>query len=61
MEEKFLNPKDVAKLLSLYPQSLANWRCKGKNLPYAKIGRAVRYSLQDVIKFAESRKVKIDG
>ena len=52
----YLNAKEVSEMLGIKSQTLANWRFQGRNLPYSKIGRIIRYSLQDVIQFTESRR-----
>lgn len=38
-------------------QSLRNDRHLGKNIPYIKFGKSVRYNINDVIEFMESRKI----
>jgi len=62
MEQKvvYLSAREVASMLSIKSQTLANWRFQRRNLPYSKIGRIIRYSQQDVIQFAESRKVRLN-
>lgn len=55
----YLNAKQVSEMLGIQSQTLANWRFQGRNLPYSKIGRIIRYSLQDVIQFAEMKKVEV--
>jgi len=35
-------------------------RMRRKGIPYVKLGRSVRYSLADVIRHLESRKVETD-
>jgi predicted DNA-binding transcriptional regulator AlpA len=34
--------------VNLSPQTLRNWRSQRRGPPYFKIGRAVRYNLQDL-------------
>lgn len=44
-----LTPEEVATLLGLQPETLANWRWRGTGPPYANLGgRRVRYRLEDV-------------
>ncbi len=57
---KYLNEKDVSNLTGLALSTLRNHRCKGKGLPYIKIGKAVRYSFQDIIDYFEGHKIKPD-
>lgn len=49
---KLLTPDQVADLLGVTPHTLAVWRCQRRyDLPYAKVGRAVRYRASDVADF----------
>ena len=54
---KYLNEKDVSNLTGLALSTLRNHRCKGKGLPYYKVGKAVRYSFQDIISYFERHKI----
>lgn len=50
--EVFLTSKEVALMLKVEVGTLAVWRCsKRMDLPYLKMGRAVRYRHQDVLGF----------
>jgi hypothetical protein len=55
---RFLNESEVANITGLSIQTLRNWRFQGKNFAYSKAGRAVRYCLEDVLAFMESRKIQ---
>ena len=55
--KKFLTDEEVAKRLNLSVQTLRNWRCMGKGLPYVKFGRAIRYDINDVDAFSSARRV----
>lgn len=55
---KYLNEKEVAVLTGLALPTLRNHRSKGCGLPYIKIGKAVRYSFQDIIEYFEGHKIK---
>ncbi len=55
---KLLTPEDVAALLSVTPHTFAVWRCSTRyNLPYVKVGSAVRYRPADIEAFI-SRQLK---
>ena len=47
MAERLMTPCEMAKVLSVSEQTLANWRCKGTGPEYLKLGSAknapVRY------------------
>jgi len=55
---KGLMDTEAAKILGLSPQTLRNMRSKGKGPVYYKIGRAVRYLPDDIIKFREQRRIQ---
>lgn len=53
-----LSPRDVADRLGVSEQTLANWRSVHRyDLPFIKVGGAVRYDSRDVAAFIESRRV----
>lgn len=57
-EDKLLTENQTADLMTIQPQTLSVWRTtKRYDLPYLKIGRAVRYRRSDVMAFIESRMV----
>jgi len=56
-KDKFLNPPEAADFLTVQPQTLAKWRMDGRNLPYIKVGRSVRYKLSDLQAFIEKQTV----
>lgn len=56
MDIKLLTPKQVSEMLSVDYETLNVWRAtKRYKLPYVKVGSLVRYKLQDVQDFIESR------
>jgi predicted DNA-binding transcriptional regulator AlpA len=55
-----LRVADVVKLLSISPSTLANQRSKKIGIPYHKIGRSVRYDLEEVESYLKSRKIETD-
>lgn len=51
-----LTPDQVAAALGLSHRTLAAWRSSRRNpLPYVKVGRLVRYRLQDVNDWLQSQ------
>ena len=44
-----LDEATVAACLDVQPKTLESWRREGKELPFLKVGRSVRYRLQDVL------------
>ena len=57
---KLLNEREVARILGIARQTVANWRFKGKEPRYHKIGRSVRYSLADIEEFIERSRIKLE-
>jgi len=56
MEKQLLNQDEAAEFIDIKPQTLAAWRCKGMNdLPFVKVGRAVRYRRSDLEAWMEQR------
>lgn len=60
MEERneYVTEKKTSRVTNLALSTLRNHRHLGIGIPYIKIGRSVRYSMEDVIKFMESRKIQ---
>ncbi len=58
---QYLTEIDVADITKLSLSTLRNDRFIGKGIPYIKIGRSVRYSLQDVTNFMEALKVQTEA
>lgn len=56
---KYLNEKQVSEITGRALQTLRNDRFNRRGLPYIKLSRMVRYSLNDVIEFMESRKINV--
>ena len=52
---RMMTPAEVADLLHIRPSTLEAWRLRGTGpkLPFAKIGHAVRYREDDVLRLIE--------
>lgn len=52
---ELLTPVEVCDLLKVKPRTLEDWRLRrtGPNLPFVRIGRAVRYRSDDVQRLIE--------
>ena len=57
---QYINENQVSKITGMALSTLRNNRSKGQGIPYIKVGRSVRYDLQDVIEFMESHKIKTE-
>lgn len=49
-----LNEAEAARRLGLSPKTLRRWRWAGNNLPFLKIGSAVRYDPVELDAFVEA-------
>ena len=58
---KLLNNAETAELLGLKPNTLEIWRIQGRGPVFRKIGRAVRYSLDDVVAYMTEHRVTFEG
>lgn len=56
-EIKYLDEKKTADLTGLSVFTLRNWRFIGRGLPYCKVGRSIRYSLEDILSFMEKNRI----
>lgn len=53
-----IDEDETARRLGLSAQTLCNWRCKGRtDLPFVRVGRAVRYRPEDVERFISENTV----
>jgi predicted DNA-binding transcriptional regulator AlpA len=58
LANRYLTEKEVSELTGLALSTLRNHRFLCKGLPYIKIGKSIRYSLQDVIQYMESHRIE---
>lgn len=54
----YLNEKQAAPFLGLSIKTLQAWRHQCRGPRYRKFGRSVRYSMSDLVAFAEGRVVE---
>lgn len=54
---RYLRTEAVAEMLDITVKSLAQDRYRGEGIPYVKIGKRVRYRLEDVHAFMEANTV----
>ena len=60
MEKKYISERDVTKITGFALPTLRNHRSQGKGIPYLKIGKAVRYDYEAVIRFMEGHAIKTE-
>jgi len=56
-EKKWINEKEVQAMTGRKLPTLRNDRFLGRGLPYSKMGKSVRYAVEDVIQYMESRRI----
>lgn len=61
IENRYLNEKEVSKMIGRALPTLRNDRFLKRGIPYIKVGRSVRYSYRDVIDYMEVRKILTEG
>jgi hypothetical protein len=54
---QYLNEKQVAEITNRALSTLRNDRFLNRGIPYIKAGKSVRYDLNDVTNYMESRKI----
>ena len=52
-----LNEEEGSRVLGISTQTMRNWRHVGKGPPYIKLGRIVRYKLQDLLDYMDQKKI----
>ena len=55
---RWLKETEAAEICGLSVHTLRAQRQKSRGIPYAKIGRSVRYKLDDIIQFMQVHTVK---
>lgn len=58
---RWLSEKEAAVLTGLSVHTLRSHRQHRRGIPYSKIGRAVRYSLDDVVAYMTEHRVTLEG
>jgi hypothetical protein len=53
----YIDEKIVSEITGLAIQTLRNHRFLRKGLPYHKVGRAIRYCLDDIYSYMDSKKI----
>ncbi len=57
---RYVSEKEVSRITGLALPTLRNWRFKRIGISYSKVGRSVRYAMEDVLHYMQSRKVQIN-
>jgi hypothetical protein len=57
-DPRYLTEIQVAEMTGRALSTLRNERFCRRGIPYLKIGRSVRYSLEDVVRYMESHRIE---
>jgi predicted DNA-binding transcriptional regulator AlpA len=57
MQDHYVNDEKAAAFLGMSPQTLRNWRMLRKGPSYTKLGRCIRYEMNELKAYAEERKI----
>ena len=57
----YLNEKQVSAITGLALPTLRNQRFQRRGVQYCKVGRSIRYNLQDVTTYMEEHKILINS
>ena len=58
--DDWLTTKEAARLLKMSPGTLFNWRAEGRGPTFRNLGRAVRYSRQEIEQWIRGEETKRD-
>ncbi len=56
---KYLNEREVSQMTGIALSTLRNNRHLKRGINFSRAGRSIRYSLQDVVEYMESRKIEV--
>ncbi len=56
--ENLLNIKETSELLGVSISTLNRWRKNKEHLPYLKLGHRIMYSVDDIEKVVETKRIK---
>lgn len=57
---RWITEKEASQIMGIAIQTLRNWRFKRVGPPYAKVSKAVRYRVDEVVDFMERKKINFD-
>ena len=60
MEKRFLGIKELAEYLGISPGTVYVWVCH-KKIPYAKVGRLVKFDLRKIDQWVQEKSVEVMG
>lgn len=59
--QKWLNVREAAERLGFSKKTLDNWRSEGRGPRYSRVGRSIRYHIEDLDSYMQSMGVMTDA
>jgi hypothetical protein len=60
-QKRYLTENEVSKLTGRALQTLRNDRFRGRGFNYIKMGRSIRYDMEDILCFMELNKIRVEN
>jgi len=60
ISKKFLNEKEVSELTGFALPTIRNWRFLRKGPSYIRVGRSIRYELNEVLSYMRKHSVNLE-
>jgi len=58
---RLITEKELSQITGRALSTLRNDRHRARGIPYLKLGRSVRYNLEDVYKYLKSKKIETES
>lgn len=55
---RYVNEQEVSRITGLAVQTLRNYRYLGTGPVFLKVGRAIRYKIEDIITYMEKQRIE---
>ena len=55
---QYITEIEVSNITGIAVQTLRNWRHERRGFPYVKVGRSIRYELDEIDEYMQERKIK---
>lgn len=59
IDHRLLSTKELARILNISHRTLENMRLRERGPPYLRIGRVIRYEMNEVLKWMEQGIVRV--
>jgi hypothetical protein len=57
LKDRYLTPKETSELTGINPATLANQRSARRGIPFIKVGRSIRYRMNDILAFMDEHRI----